>query len=106
MKRRMITYSCPACVKVYTTFGDLNTHRIAVHGRDAHGNLVRDSRTPRLTAALAAEIAALRDENDRMRAALIRWHRSADTPDWTDADEALADLAEELSEASAIADSR
>lgn len=66
-----ITYSCPACFKVYDLFGDLNTHRSTVHGRDAYGNLVRyvDARPTidqRLSGieqqvtALQADIAALR----------------------------------------------
>lgn len=69
----MVTYSCPACFKVYDKFEDLDIHRRTVHGRDAHGNLVIDARTPLMRiealeakiAAVYAEIVTLRTEMEK-----------------------------------------
>ena len=75
-----ITYSCPACFKAYDRFEDLDTHRRTTHGRDGHGNLVIDARSPleRRLSALEQQVALLRSEIAALRTALERTRNGED----------------------------
>jgi len=82
-----MTYTCPACLQTFGTFGDMQTHRQEAHGRTRYGELVQQLSTSNDEAE--RRYAATHAANQRMLVALIDAEAAVAVRDWQAAQAAI-----------------